>query len=98
MKRVISLILVLSLVLSFSSFALADNTVTSNGESDPTTTVIYKGKSVSDASYMITVPSLLSPGQSGDVTLEGSWPSRMTVNVTAEREVELTNSLQKAQE
>lgn len=93
MKRIISLILVLSLMLSFSSFVFADNTYTSNSEEDPSTIVSYKGKDISDASYMITVPSLLKPGQSGDVTLEGSWPSSMTVNVTAEKEVELTNSI-----
>lgn len=58
------------------------------------TTVTYTG--LETESYTLTVPSTLSPGQSGTVKLEGNWPSNRTVSVSAPNTVTLTNNLDSA--
>lgn len=55
------------------------------------TQVVFEA--MSNESYTITVPAKLNPGQSGTVTLAGSWPSNKTISVTAEPTVTLTNSI-----
>ena len=44
-------------------------------------------------SYTITVPALLAPGQSGTVTLQGTWAENRVVTVAADPTVTLKNSL-----
>ena len=44
-------------------------------------------------SYTITVPAHLKPGQSGTVTLAGTWADNRVVTVTADKTVTLTNNL-----
>ena len=58
------------------------------------TEVVYEGQGTEQ--YTVTVPALLAPGSSGDVTLQGTWGSYATVKVTADTSVELTNSINAA--
>lgn len=82
--------LVCSLLLSFSSFVFADDE-----EKKFETAIIYEGI---QTEYNITVPSEIRVGDTADVSVNGYWPTDMMVTISAPEEVELTSSLQKAQE
>ena len=43
--------------------------------------------------YTVTVPATLAPGGSGEVAVEGTWGSNRRLVVSADKEVELVNSL-----
>jgi hypothetical protein len=55
------------------------------------TLVTYTGKGTQE--YNVTVPALLKPGQSGVVTLSGTWASDYTVEVISDKTVTLTNDI-----
>ena len=55
------------------------------------TTVTYTGTGVE--SYTVTVPATLAPGESGDVSVSGTWASNRKLTVTAPNSVKLTNSI-----
>ena len=62
--------------------------------SSHTTTVTYTGTGTE--SYTVTVPASLTPGDSGDVSVEGTWASNRRLSVTAPSTVTLTNSINSA--
>ena len=46
-----------------------------------------------DEQYTITIPALLKPEQTGNVTLTGTWPTNRMVVVTSDETVSLKNSI-----
>ena len=86
MKRIFSLLLVIAMVLTIIPTSYAKTSPYDEG-----TLVRYHGQA--DELYTITVPALLLPGNSGTVTLSGTWASDRVVSVTADEDVILTNSL-----
>ena len=84
MKKIIFIVsLIVISFLSYVSFASGDY---SNG-----TLVEYVAKG--SESYNVTVPAKLSPGSSGTVSLDGTWSSNKFIKVSADKTVELVNSL-----
>ena len=81
MKKMISLFLTALLVCSSTMPVFASHE----------TLVSYEGDGTS--SYLLIVPATLSPGDSGEVKLEGTWPSNETIVVTADDTVTLTNDI-----
>ena len=55
------------------------------------TTVTYTGTGAE--SYTVTVPATLAPGESGDVSVSGTWATNRKLTVTAPSTVTLTNSI-----
>ena len=55
------------------------------------TAVTYTGTGVE--SYTVTVPATLAPGESGDVSVSGTWATNRKLTVTAPSTVTLTNSI-----
>lgn len=84
MKRIVSLLLVLSLVLSFSSFAFAEEE-----EKKFETAIIYEGI---QTEYNITVPSDIKVGETKEVGISGYWPTDMVVNISVPEKVELIST------
>lgn len=86
MRKLMSLAMALVMVCSMSVSAFAA------GEQ---TTVIYDADAESGATeqYTVTVPATLAPGQSGDVTAEGTWASNRVLTVTAPASVTMTNDI-----
>ena len=87
MKRILSLILSAALTVSMIPAAYATH------DYEQGTKVEYVANSDANKEYTITVPALLNPGQEGVVTLKGKWASNETIKVTADKTVELTNSI-----
>ena len=87
MKKVISLLLAGVMTVSAVPVTYAADT----NDHSLGTQVTYTA--ANNESYFITVPAALNPGQSGTVTLSGSWPDNKTVTVTADTFVKLTNSI-----
>ncbi len=87
MKRIVSLLLAGVMMVSAVPVTFAADT---NGHSQGTQ-VVYTAEN--NESYTITVPAGLNPGQSGTVTLSGTWPGYRTVTVTADKSVTLKNSI-----
>lgn len=84
MKKILSLTLAALMVVSMVPTAFA---------ADYTAGTKVEYVAADQTAYTITVPALLNPGQSGDVTLSGTWASDHTVKVTADKTVELVNSI-----
>lgn len=91
MKKILSLALAAIMVVSVLPVAYAADVDYTAG-----TAVEYTADADANRSYTITVPAELQPGQSGTVTLKGMWASNETVKVTADASVELTNSINAA--
>ena len=87
MKRIISLLLAVMLVISAVPMAYAADT------QDYSLGTAVKYTAANNENYTITVPAKLAPGQGGTVTLDGYWASNTVVSVTAEENVVLTNSI-----
>ena len=87
MKRILSLLLAGVMMVSAVPVTYAADTQ----DHSLGTQVTYTA--ANNESYFITVPAALNPGQSGTVTLSGSWPDNKTVTVTADTFVKLTNSI-----
>jgi len=92
MKKILSL--ALAGVMMFSALPMA---YAADVDYTAGTAVEYTADADANRSYTITVPAKLIPKQdaavSGTVTLKGKWASNETVKVTADAEVELTNSI-----
>jgi len=86
MKKMISILLSMALAVGFSSVAMADSL---------TTEVSYTANGTE--TFRITVPERLAPGESGEVSLSGTWPSYKTVRISAPGAVTLTNSIDNAE-
>lgn len=87
MKKMLSILLAAVMLVSAVPTAFAADT----RDYSQGTQVVFEA--ANNESYTITVPASLQPGQSGTVTLSGSWPSNKTISVTAESTVTLTNSI-----
>jgi predicted MPP superfamily phosphohydrolase len=87
MRKILCFTMAAAIAISSTPLAHAANT--NNYEQG--TQVIFIAEN--NEGYTITVPAKLNPGQSGPVTLSGSWPSNKTISVTAEKTVTLTNSI-----
>lgn len=87
MKKIISLLLAVMLVISAVPMAYAADT------QDYSLGTAVKYTAANNENYTITVPAKLAPGQGGTVTLDGFWASNTVVTVTAEENVVLTNSI-----
>ena len=85
MKKAISFVLAALMLVSAVPTAMATNDYTQG------TQVVYQ--SSGSEAYTITVPALLSPGESGTVTLSGTWAENRIVTVTADPTVTLKNSI-----
>lgn len=84
MKKILFIIgLIVISFLGYISFASGDYT---NG-----TLVEYVG--TGSESYSVNVPAKLAPGGTGTVILNGTWGSNRVINVTADKNVVLVNSL-----
>ncbi len=83
MKKVIY-ILNISLIISFVCFL-------SFADSDSYGTDVEYVAS-GEEEYNVTVPAKLTPGGTGEVVLNGTWPSNRIVYVSADESVELINS------
>ena len=81
MKKLVSLFLTLTMVMSFTSTVMAAHE----------TLVTYEGQGTSQ--YLLTVPAKLAPGETDDVKLEGTWPTNEVIHVTADPTVTLTNDI-----
>ena len=86
MRKAIPILLSASMLLSLVPTAIAVNQDYTAG-----TRVEYVGEG--SESYTITVPALLAPGGSGNVTLSGTWAENRQVTVTADENVVLKNSI-----
>lgn len=92
MKKILSLALAALMMVSVLPVAYAADTA----DYTAGTQVSYTADSEANRNYTITVPAELQPGQSGTVTLKGTWASNETVKVTADANVVLTNSINAA--
>lgn len=82
LKQFLSTALALVMVFSLSIPVFA---------ADYSTAVSYDGTGTER--YVLTVPSQLKPGASGNVTLSGTWASNRHIAVTADKTVAMTGSL-----
>lgn len=55
----------------------------------PQTEVVLNGK-YTEAAYTITVPATLTPGETGDVVVQGAWKSTQTLKVSCPNTVTLS--------
>lgn len=84
MRKILSIVLCLAMVLSLSVTAFAaENPTTAS------TPVEYEG--LAEEVYTLTVPEELSPNGSGNVVLKGTWATNRVVTVSAPTSVTLTN-------
>lgn len=108
MKKILSIVLAVAMVLSMNVFAMAahQTTVTYTGEgiSNPTgglnkpgagNNELVGGDNIGNKEgyYYITVPaSVTVGGAAAEVKLEGQWPANRTMTVSAPDEVTLTST------
>ena len=85
-KQLTSILLAGIMILSLCVPAFADE-----GTGGQSTNVEYTA--LNNESYLLTVPANMTPGETGNVSLTGSWPSTRTMKVTADSNVILTNSI-----
>ena len=86
MKKVISLILALAMVMSLGISALA-----AENPSSAFSSVSYTGEGIE--SYSVTVPASMEPGDASTVKVVGTWASNRKLAITAPETVTLTNSI-----
>lgn len=84
MKKILSIALAICMVLSLSTVAFAD-------ASGYSTTVTYNGTGSSE--WELNVPANMLPGESKDVTLEGTWDSSTVFNVSTDASVTMGNDI-----
>lgn len=84
LKRIVSLLLVCTLLFSFSSLAFAED-----GGKKYETAIVYEGI---QTEYSISVPAEIKPGETKQVSVAGYWPTDMVVNVSVPEKVELVNT------
>ena len=86
MRKILSLFLAVCLLFSMTTVAFADGKQTH---------IKYVGTGVSK--YEVTVPSLMVPGETGDVILEGTWDSETRIVVEADEVVYMYNDIDKSE-
>lgn len=86
MRKICLFPLVGAIVLSSLPIALADHV-------DYTSGTLINFTANSPETYNVTVPAQLSPGESGVVSLTATIPSNVTIDVTADDVVVLSNNL-----
>ena len=86
MRKILSFILCLSLIVTgIPSVFATDRDYTAG------TDVVFEAQGREQ--YTITVPASMEPGQTGNVTLSGTWANNRIVTVTAEESVTLINNI-----
>lgn len=85
MKKIFSFFMAVMLLVSAVPVAYAAETETST----ETSNIEMVGK-YSAATYEVTVPSKLAPGETGTVTATGAWASNQTLTVTCPNSVTLS--------
>ena len=89
MKKIISLLLVLAMVLSMSISTVFAAEIGGNWEGG---TIVTFNEEATEY-YTVTVPSALDPDNSGTVTASGNFPSNKTLKVTADASVGLSDGI-----
>lgn len=90
MKKVLSIVLALSMVAALGLVAVADEAAgTGNWESG--TKVEYVGETKEE--YLVTVPASMTPDSTDNVTATGYWSAARKLTVSAPNTVTLTNSI-----
>ena len=84
MKRILNVVLALVLLATAIPVAYASNVDAKEG-----TWIELVGK-YTEPTYTVTVPARLSPGETGQVVVEGAWTPNQTITVTCPDKVELT--------
>ena len=105
MKKILSLLLVGIMVVSMVPTAFA-TTDYSNGtqveydaaEDDTIGDINGDGQPDNTEYYTVTVPALMAPGASGNVTAKGTWASNRKLIVTADEDVTLVNNISNGDE
>lgn len=82
MRKFLSLLLAVCMLFSMTTMVSAE---------EKQTTIRYVADGTS--SYEVTVPSLMTPGETKQVTLEGTWTTEEKVVVSAPDSVVLTNNI-----
>lgn len=82
MRKILSLFMVVCMLFSITTMVSAE---------EKQTTIRYVADGTS--SYEVTVPSLMTPGETKQVTLEGTWTTDEKVVVSAPDSVVLTNDI-----
>lgn len=82
--------LALAMVAALTS---ATPVMAATAPSQDATEVKYTGSYTGKEYYEVTVPALLAPTESGDVTLEGVWSTDITMKVTAPETVDVVNDI-----
>ena len=81
MKKLLSSLLVICILCSLSSVVFAEHKT------------LVRNVGLADCEWELTVPSVMAPGDIGEVTLEGTWDSNTTVKVSTPEFVTITNDL-----
>lgn len=102
MKKLVSLMLVLVMICSFSIVAFAttdyrNGTDVTYNPADPDG-IPDSGDEVDLEAYTVTVPAVMLPGSEATVTASGTWASNRQLVVTADETVTLVNSISNADE
>jgi len=95
MKKVICMLMALIMCMSICAYAA--------NETSSSTRVEYTGSREPGGEggssetmgeyYEITVPALMSPGETKEVSLDGYWPANRKISVTADEKVTMENSV-----
>ncbi len=94
MKKLISLFLVVTMLYCICPYVFAVNIYDQDDNEAINVPVSYT--SAGTEAYTITVPTHLTPGESGVVVVEGKWASNRQLVITADANVILTNSINSA--
>lgn len=85
MRRISKTIIPMLMLIMLTTTAFATNPTSQE------TPVKYTG--IGTQTYEVTVPSLLHPGDTGEVKLEGTWDSTKTMKVDTNESIIMTNSI-----
>lgn len=95
MKRIITSLLIIAVVMNMSFMAFAMGIHNQEiGENRPfETEIIYEGI---QSEYTISVPSEIRVGETKEVGISGYWPTDMVVNISVPKKVELVSTSNEA--
>ena len=94
MKKFISVLLIIFFILS--NLSIVQVSASDFNDLEQGTQIVCQGVGIED--YSVTVPAKLAPGESGTVTLTGTWSEDRVVAVYADTSVTLTNNANAAQQ
>ena len=96
-KKIISLLLALVIVIGVLPMnVFATNSYDQDYTGEMGTQVSYTGQGTEE--YTVTVPATMAPGDTGNVSVSGTWASNKKLIVSADSTVTLTNSLNSAEQ